>query len=886
MPVSTRVPLSNAASLYYLHTTGTTFANLRAGTAGTFTGYDWAAGNYTGYGAGLLGVNYAYSGTGWSQLGRTFYEFDLASYTSVTIDNAYLRVPLYAVQGLGLTDPDDYSGFLFNITESDDVSAGGVTSADWTSAGLKDVRWAENDKTWYPISNWSGSEQRRVAYFKLNAAGLSALQTAAAAGGKWRIQLRCAADIDNSTSGLPSSSVENYGFQATLPSGDAGSSHVAASDSAQLILGMDQAEQINLRNGLVNGWNFENTGSVSDDEGGDSLVSAGSNSLVTGPSNLGSAQQRGANSGLWSGYTLSQALPITLAGWARVVSGSPEVIDWADSDSASATKANLNFETGLTVRDNSAGRTRSLPITGSVTYGDPEDYPASFSSWLPWAIKIDSSGMVEYRVDDSPWMFDDRASDFSTTGLYATFANGVNRMAVGVTGTGETIEIDHVMMWSRALNDTEVNSLFDGNAWPFDVLAADMTLTAQSSEGGGLDASEITAAAQASEIDFIGATATLAAQTPTIDLLDSAAAILAGTSAGAADPDAGEMTLAGTAGDDGVFVPGLMTLDAQLLAIDGSLDPGTMTISAQPVPSDLDWCPDYDPSLPGGGYPDACDLNLEAQLIDMTVDAGAMTLEAQAIPGGDVNSADLTIAGVLQDGQELQPSLLAFTVPRIVDIDFYRVYITNEALTGNVGTATQFMLDERTTSPFTGTLTNENDLTVTKAELDAVQLVVYDKKQKVVLRETRDALEFIEADGDVDWLITPHETSLVNPDVPDSALLTHVAVWEFCWGSHLVDTASLGFATTADNRNVTVTHAFHGFQAEDHVIFKGAPEVGGLEMDGVFVVHEVLGSNSYVVEHVNKATSTASETRSTEFYWNPMTTKHAFEFIVRKREAQ
>jgi hypothetical protein len=649
---------------------------------------------------------------------------------------------------------------------------------------------------------------------------------------------------------------------------------------------MDQGEQVNLRNGLVNGWNFETANTVADDEGTDSLSWSGASSVVSGPTNLGNANRYSANASKFSAYSLSQALPITLAGWSKVVSGSPDVLDWTDADSSSATKAYLNLADGLTVRDNSAARIRSLPLNGNVTHGDPEDYPTSLSTWRPWALRIDSSGMVEYRLDGSPWMFDDRASDFSTTGLYGTFLNGLNRLVVGQTGTGETLEMDHVMMWSRALNDSEVNSLFAGNAWPFDVLASDLTLSAQGSGGGGLDAGAITVAAQASEIDFVGAIATLAAQTPTVDMLAASEAILAGASAGAADPDAGAMTLAGTAGDDGVFVPGLMTLGAQLLAIDGGLSAGAMTLTPQPIPSDLDWCPEYDPSLPGGGYPDACDLNLEAQLIDMTVDAAGLTLAAQAIPGGDVNAADLTIAGVLQDGQELQPSLLAFIVPRIVDVDFYRVYIANEALTGNVGTATQFMLDERTTSPFTGTLTNELDATVLKAELDAVQLVVYDKKQKVVLRETRDALEFIEADGDVSWLITPHETSLVNPDVPDSALLTHVAVWEFCWGSHLVDTASLGFATTAGSRNVTVTHAFHGFQAEDHVIFKGAPEVGGLEMDGVFVVHEVLGGNSYVVEHVNQATSTASETRSTEYYWNPMTTKHAFEFVVRKREAQ
>lgn len=886
MPVSTTLLPSNAATLAYEHTSGTAFANLRAGTAGSFTGNDWVSANDSAYSLGLLGANIIGSGTDWGRLSRLFLEFNLASYTSVTIDAAYLRVPIYGVQGGGLTNPDDYAGMLFNFTESDDVAVGGVTSADWTSAGLKDVRWAENDKTWYPVTNWTGTLQRRVAYFKLNSAGLTALQTTAVAGGKWRTQMRCAADIDNSTGGLPASSAEDYGIQLAIPSGDAGASNSWAADAPQLILTMDQSEQVNLRSGLVNGWNFETADTVADDEGADSLSWSGVSSVVSGPTNLGNANRYNANASKFSSYSLSQVLPITLHGWSKVVSGSPDVLDWTDADSSSATKVFLNLAGGLTVRDNSAARIRSLPLNGNVTHGDPEDYPTTLNTWRPWALRIDSSGMVEYRLDGSPWMFDDRASDFSTTGLYGTFLNGLNRLIVGQTGTGETLDMDHVMMWSRALNDSEVNSLFAGNAWPFDVLASDLTLSAQKSGGGGLDAGTITVAAQASEIDFVGATATLAAQTPSIDMLEAAEAIIVGASAGAADPDAGSATLAGTTGDDAVFVPGNLALAAQLFSIDGGLDAGATTIAAQVIPSDLDWCPEYNPSLPGGGYPDACNLNLEAQLIDMTVDAGALTLAAQAIPGGDVNPADLTIVGVQQEGQDLYPSLLAIVAPRIVDIDFYRVYITNESLTGNVGTATQFMLDERTTSPFTGTLTNELDATVLKAELDAVQLVVYDKKQKVVLRETRDALEFIQSNGGVDWLLTPHVTSLVNPDVPDSALLTHVAVWEFCWGSHVIDTASIGFATTTDSRTVTVTHAAHGFQAEDHVIYKGAPEVGGLEMDGVFVVKNVTGGDQYEVEHISKATGTASETRLTEYYWNPMTTKHAFEFVVRKREVQ
>lgn len=906
MPVDYKVAASNIASLRCYHSIGATWANLLANTGGTvFVGLDNATYNYETYKCGTTGAV-----SNWAEIYRTYMEFDLAAYTAVTIDNAYIRVVVNGSYGRTDADLASHPGYRLNFVSSPDVHVGGITSADWTDPALGSTRFAETDKA------INAGSSRRVLYFKLSAAGLAQLQSDAAAGGKFRLQMRSAADIDGTTTGL----LQGASYTTNIPTGDSGAGGVVYSDVPQLVLDMDQAEAFNLRDSIAYAWNCEESPYglvppvIQNDEGanGNLTYSGQIPTVVDGPYRTPTRRVFGyglkvgtvgtGSSSIFSAYDINESLPVTIAGWFNVyqaTGGNPKALSWSDSSSTLSTKARVIPFESVTVRDYSTAGERVIQFTGDTATGDAEDLPPDSDhlyAWVPWVLRINANGLAEYKIGGSPWMFDNRGSNFVTSPFAYNFLGGLNRLIVGETNNTQTMRIDHVMIWTRALNDTEVRMLLgsngigdysvsDAQAWPFGLLHADMSVTAQELYGEA-DPGALTIAGTDPEIGIVAATAAIDAQAAGIPEVSPALVTLDGSSAGAAEPDPGAVTIVGVTGDDAFFVPALMTLSAQLFASEDTLDPGALTITAQVIPSDLDWCPDYNPSLPGGGYPDDCDLNLEAQLIDMTVDAGTMTLAAQAVPGGDVNPADLTIVGVLQDGQDLYPSLLAFVAPRIVDIDFYRVYITDEALTGNVGTATQFMLDERTTSPFTGTLTNELSTTVLKTELDAVQLVVYDKKQKVVLRETRDALEFVQANGSVDWLLTPHVTSLVNPDVPDSALLTHVAVWEFCWGSHVIDTASIGFATVLDSRTVTVTHPAHGFQVENHVIFKGAPEVGGLEMDGVFVVTSVLGGDQYTVDHINKATSSASETRLTEYYWNPMTTKHAFEFVVRKREVQ
>lgn len=66
------------------------------------------------------------------------------------------------------------------------------------------------------------------------------------------------------------------------------------------------------------------------------------------------------------------------------------------------------------------------------------------------------------------------------------------------------------------------------------------------------------------------------------------------------------------------------------------------------------------------------------------------------------------------------------------------------------------------------------------------------------------------------------------------------------------------FATSSGSSVVTVTHTAHAAQAGDTVTFSGATTVGGLSMNGEWVVSEVISTSSYRVTLASSASSSAT----------------------------
>ncbi|MBL8630694.1 MAG: hypothetical protein JNM81_13745 [Rhodospirillaceae bacterium] len=65
------------------------------------------------------------------------------------------------------------------------------------------------------------------------------------------------------------------------------------------------------------------------------------------------------------------------------------------------------------------------------------------------------------------------------------------------------------------------------------------------------------------------------------------------------------------------------------------------------------------------------------------------------------------------------------------------------------------------------------------------------------------------------------------------------------------------FSTVNGSGVVTVSHTAHGLITDQKVQFSGASVIGGLAVEGAFIVASVLDANSYTVIHATSATSTA-----------------------------
>jgi hypothetical protein len=77
----------------------------------------------------------------------------------------------------------------------------------------------------------------------------------------------------------------------------------------------------------------------------------------------------------------------------------------------------------------------------------------------------------------------------------------------------------------------------------------------------------------------------------------------------------------------------------------------------------------------------------------------------------------------------------------------------------------------------------------------------------------------------------------------------------------LDDSGTLGtdpFTTTISSAEVSVADTTHNRAVGDYVVFDGAAEVGGITIDGEYVITEVTDANNYVITHTSSATSSAT----------------------------
>lgn len=191
-------------------------------------------------------------------------------------------------------------------------------------------------------------------------------------------------------------------------------------------------------------------------------------------------------------------------------------------------------------------------------------------------------------------------------------------------------------------------------------------------------------------------------------------------------------------------------------------------------------------------------------------------------------------------------------------------------------------------------LTDQDGNQMLLASLDALLLTVYNDEDSSLIRPTQPVLnangvtvvETTDANGNnvtrVTWTIKPFESKIQNTTAEPGERESHPAYFELIWNSTASPTLSNPFTTTASSKEVIVNRTGHGLSVDEHVAFSGATDVGGVDMDGVYVITEVVDSDNFKVLAKVAATSGASGGGSPTMYVNPRTNKITVAMSVTK----
>lgn len=193
---------------------------------------------------------------------------------------------------------------------------------------------------------------------------------------------------------------------------------------------------------------------------------------------------------------------------------------------------------------------------------------------------------------------------------------------------------------------------------------------------------------------------------------------------------------------------------------------------------------------------------------------------------------------------------------------------------------------EETTAKFTAVVKDQNGVAVPASSLDTLQLTVYDQDTEVILRTTTNALNAngvtVDASGNLTWTLRPYETKISNLTIDVEDTEDKVALFEYSYSALKAGTLTNAFTTTLDSSLVSVSDIAHALAVNDSVIFVGVEDVGGLELDGQFLVVSITDANTYVIRHRGTATSTATGGGTCNYYYNGKVGKDVYKYKVKR----
>lgn len=196
-------------------------------------------------------------------------------------------------------------------------------------------------------------------------------------------------------------------------------------------------------------------------------------------------------------------------------------------------------------------------------------------------------------------------------------------------------------------------------------------------------------------------------------------------------------------------------------------------------------------------------------------------------------------------------------------------------------------IPEETTAKYSATIKDENGNAIAASALDALLLTVYNAEDETTIRTTMDALNAngvtVSEAGGLVWLMEPYETKINDLTIAINDTEDRVALFEYYYSSPSAGTmASNAFTTTSGSDSVSVAHSAHALAVNDHVVFVNAENVGGLELDGLWLVESITNPNTYVIRHRTAATASATGGGTPEFYYNGKSSKWLYKFKVKR----
>ena len=202
-------------------------------------------------------------------------------------------------------------------------------------------------------------------------------------------------------------------------------------------------------------------------------------------------------------------------------------------------------------------------------------------------------------------------------------------------------------------------------------------------------------------------------------------------------------------------------------------------------------------------------------------------------------------------------------------------------------------VEQETTFTASAQLLDEDGDALPGTTLVAMVLEVIESRSGNVCRSKRSALNVndvtVDAAGVLAWLGQAHDSQIVNTDTRLGSPEQHVAKFEFAYGVPLAASGTDLVDTVLDDNTVTLTVTAHGLDGtdidEEHVFLVVATDVGGLNLNGRFLITSVPTPDTLTIEHSCPATATETGGGAVSFWLNPRIGIERIRFPVRRNRA-